>query len=131
MTLTATLGWFSFDLPRLSGPIVPCLTRCGWWAVLCALSIRLSGQVSVPASLRHFTADDGLPSSEVYDIIQDRQGYLWFSTDNGVSRYNGYVFENFGALQGLTEPVIFYLQEDREGRIWMQAMSGKLYFFEK
>ena len=86
---------------------------------------------SLPAGFRQFTADDGLPSSEVYEILEDNQGYLWFGTDNGVSRFNGYKFENFGALQGLDDPVVFYLQEDRKGRVWMQGMSGKLYYFEQ
>ncbi len=72
-----------------------------------------------------------MPSSEVYEILQDRQGYIWFCTDNGVSRYNGYKFENFGALQGLTESVVFHLIEDIKGRIWMQCMSGRMFYFEK
>ncbi len=86
---------------------------------------------SPPPGYRQFTADDGLPSSEVYEVIQDRQGYLWFATDNGVSRFNGYGFENFGALHGLDDPVVFYLQEDIQGKIWMKCMSGLLYYFEK
>ena len=85
---------------------------------------------SPPSGYRQFAANDGLPSSEVYEILQDRQGYLWFGTDAGVSRFNGYKFENFGALQGLTDPVVFYLQEDRRGRIWMKGMSDKLFYFE-
>ncbi|MCB0707062.1 MAG: histidine kinase [Saprospiraceae bacterium] len=81
---------------------------------------------------RQFTANDGLPSSEVYDILQDKLGYIWFSTDNGVSRFDGYSFQNYGVVQGLKEPVVFYMQEDREkGRIWMQSLAGRLYYFEK
>ncbi len=90
-----------------------------------------AGAQPPPAGFRQYTADDGLPSSEVHEILQDRQGYLWFATDNGVSRFNGYRFENFGALQGLDDPVVFYLQEDRQGRVWMQGMSARLYYFEK
>lgn len=97
---------------------------------LLLLPILLTAQ-NPHSSYRHFTADDGLPSSEVYEILQDRHGYFWFATDNGVSRYNGYEFENFGALQGLEDPVVFHLQEDRKGRIWMQCMSGKMYYFER
>jgi hypothetical protein len=84
----------------------------------------------LPSGYRHFATDNGLPSSEVYEILQDRQGYLWFGTDNGLSRFNGYTFRNFGALDGLTDPVIFHLQEDRHGRVWMQGMSGKLFYYE-
>lgn len=33
---------------------------------------------------RNYTPDDGLPSNETFAIKQDRQGYMWFSTNNGV-----------------------------------------------
>ncbi len=89
----------------------------------------LSSQNAHPG-FRNFTANDGLPSSEVFEILQDKKGYIWFATDNGVSRYNGYKFENYGVLEGLSEPVVFHLQEDRKGRVWMQCMSGKIFFFE-
>lgn len=83
-----------------------------------------------PPGFRHFTADDGLPSSEVYEVLQDHKGYLWFSTDNGVTRFNGIEFQNFGALQGLSESVVFNMQEDKQGRIWMQSMTGRLFVLE-
>ena len=44
---------------------------------------------------RNYTVEDGLPSSEVYYSFQDSKGYMWFATDAGVSRFNGYEFENF------------------------------------
>ena len=42
-----------------------------------------------------FTIDDGLPQSFIESIFQDSKGYLWISTQDGISRYNGYEFENF------------------------------------
>lgn len=42
-----------------------------------------------------FTIDDGLPQSFIESIFQDNKGYLWISTQDGISRYNGYEFENF------------------------------------
>jgi len=84
-----------------------------------------------PAGYRHFTVDEGLPSSEVYEILQDRQGFIWFATDNGLSRFNGYQFENFGPMEGLEDPVVFFLQEDAKGRIWTKSMSGVLHYLEK
>ena len=44
---------------------------------------------------KNFDVDDGLPSSQVYDIYQDKYGYIWLATDKGIARYNGYEFENF------------------------------------
>lgn len=78
---------------------------------------------------RNYSTDDGLPSPEVHDILQDRQGYIWIATDSGVSRFDGYQFKNFGAEEGLKNSVVFHLQEDHYGRIWMQTMAGNLYYF--
>ncbi len=99
-----------------------------WFALLAVADLATAQPL--PVGFRHFTADDGLPSSEVHEVLQDKQGYLWFATDNGVSRYNGYQFENFGPLHGLKDPVVFHLQEDTQGRVWMKCMSEMLYYFE-
>ena len=79
---------------------------------------------------RHYTIRDGLPSSEVYDAIQDSKGYMWFATDRGVARFNGYEFRSFSSNDGLLDNTIFKLFEDSKGRIWMYSYSSKLYFFE-
>ena len=42
-----------------------------------------------------YTINDGLPQSFVQEFFQDNKGYLWISTQDGVSRFNGYKFENF------------------------------------
>jgi len=89
----------------------------------------LSAQLSHP-TFRHYTTADGLPSSECYDILQDRQGYIWISTDNGVSRFNGYGFENFGPEQGLINNVVFNMQEDGQGRIWFSTLSKNIYYYD-
>ncbi|MEN0004139.1 MAG: two-component regulator propeller domain-containing protein, partial [Bacteroidota bacterium] len=77
------------------------------------LSVALPAQDFI---YRHYTIDDGLPSSEVFDILQDRQGYIWLSTDNGISRFDGYAFRNFNSAEGLGDPVVFNIKEDQEGR---------------
>jgi len=89
----------------------------------------LQAQGPHPA-FRQYTTDQGLPSSEVFEVIQDRRGYLWFGTDNGVARFNGYEFEQFGPAQGLANNVVFYLHEDHWGRIWMVTMSHNLYYYD-
>lgn len=74
-----------------------------------------------------FNSRDGLPSSEVYDITQDDFGYIWFSTDKGISRYNGYEFENFDETDGLPEHVVFDFVKDNKGNIWCSTLSGELF----
>ena len=43
----------------------------------------------------HYTIEDGLPQSFVLDIFQDNEGYLWVCTQDGISKFNGYDFENY------------------------------------
>ncbi|GAB5554461.1 MAG: histidine kinase [Saprospiraceae bacterium] len=79
---------------------------------------------------RNFTTDDGLPSSEVYYCIQDTNGYMWFATDNGLSRFDGYEFKNYGSREGLKHNVVFYMQKDPQGKIWLATMHGHLYYID-
>lgn len=97
-------------------------------ACVCACTYLAAQQPQL--SLRHYTTDHGLPSPEVYEALQDSRGYLWFATDNGLSRFNGYEFRNYSTLDGLTDLVIFYLQEDQRGRIWMSTLSGQIFYYE-
>ena len=81
-------------------------------------------------SLKHFTIENGLPSSEIYVALQDKKGYLWFGTDRGVVQYDGYDFRTFSYQDGLTDNTVFKLQEDSIGRIWMFTFSGRLFYLE-
>ncbi len=78
-----------------------------------------------------FTTADGLPSSEVYHVYQDSKGYIWFATDNGVSRYNGYEFENFDTNDGLATNSTSEIYEDYRGRVWFIGMNLKLSYYTK
>lgn len=81
-------------------------------------------------SFINYTTKDGLPSSQVYDIIQDDYGYLWFSTDKGLSRYDGYEFQNFNKSHGLTDNVVFDLVKRSNGQIWGATNASTLFYFE-
>jgi ligand-binding sensor domain-containing protein len=81
--------------------------------------------------LKNYQVKDGLPSSEVYAVLQDSRGFMWFTTDAGVSRFDGYRFENFTTENGLADNTIFGIYEDRKGRIWFRSFSGRLsYYFQ-
>lgn len=55
----------------------------------------------------NYTMRDGLPSNEVYHIIQDKAGYMWFATNRGVSRFDGNEFKTYTVGNGLISNVIF------------------------
>lgn len=79
---------------------------------------------------KHFTVNDGLPSSEVYWSIQDDDGYLWFSTDRGVTRFDGKNFETFTTKDGLCDNTIFKISKTKDGKLWFQGYNAELSFYE-
>ncbi len=88
---------------------------------------RMAAQQPV---FKNFSVKEGLPSSEVYSVMQDSKGYLWFTTDAGVSRYDGYSFRNYSTRDGLADNTVFSSCEDRKGRIWFRTLSGRLFYFQ-
>jgi ligand-binding sensor domain-containing protein len=78
---------------------------------------------------KHFSTKDGLPSSQVFHVLQDSKGYIWFATDYGVSRYNGYEFTNFDINDGLVGASISEIYEDETGKIWFIGIGGNLAYY--
>jgi len=79
---------------------------------------------------RHLTVDEGLAASEVYHVYQDSKGYIWFATNNGVSKFDGYNFENFDLVSGLVDNTVFEIYEDYKHRVWFIPFSGNLSYYE-
>lgn len=105
-----------------------------WWVLCWTLTlfpiIAAVGQSATPLT-RHYDTNDGLPSSEVYRVLQDRDGYMWFATDNGVSHFNGYEFENYGIQEGLSDVVALDMKLDDAGTIWIRTLSNNLYYLDR
>src|SRR5437870_8669147 len=74
--------------------------------------------------LKTYTTADGLPHNVINKIVRDSRGFLWFCTDDGLSRFDGYEFINFGIEQGLPHPVVNDLLETREGEYWVATNGG-------
>lgn len=78
----------------------------------------------------NYTIEDGLPSNETYYSLVDQKGYLWITTDKGVSRFNGYEFENFTKADGLIDNTLFNCYEDSKGRIWFVGYNSLLCYWD-
>ena len=102
-----------------------------WMLALATQLLPLSTQAQDPYFV-HYKIQDGLPSLTAYSVFQDSKGFIWISTDLGVSRFNGKEFQNFSYQHGLSDNDIFNFFEDSKGRIWMHTFNGKVcYFFEE
>ncbi len=62
--------------------------------VLCIVLTIQPYAYSQEYAVRKFTMEQGLPADVVYEITQDRDGYIWFTTANGLCRYDGFVLRN-------------------------------------
>lgn len=78
---------------------------------------------------KNYTILDGLPSNNVFSMMQDNDGFIWFSTDNGASRFDGTQFKNFTIEDGLPDNSIIGISQDSKGRIWFKTYNGKLAFY--
>jgi len=67
---------------------------------------------------------DGLPSIDVYAMLEDAEGFLWVGTSDGVSRYDGGSFVNFTTENGLADNLVRSILEDRRGNLWFGTSNG-------
>jgi ligand-binding sensor domain-containing protein/signal transduction histidine kinase len=75
-----------------------------------------------------FTTADGLANNLVNRIVVDSHGYLWFCTSEGLSRFDGYSFTNYGIDDGLPGADIKDLLETKEGLYWIATNRGLVRF---
>ena len=77
-------------------------------------------------TFRQYGQEEGLANLALTCLFQDRAGFIWLCTDNGIFRYDGTDFERFGEDEGLKNTVINGAVEDSAGRIWV-GTSTDLY----
>jgi signal transduction histidine kinase/ligand-binding sensor domain-containing protein/DNA-binding response OmpR family regulator len=86
-------------------------------------------------SVKRLTEEDGFVSSEIYSIIQDKQGLLWFGTaENGVMRYDGrkvtlFEYDSLSS-NGLAHNDAGNLMLDHNGKIWIGTWGGGANFYD-
>ena len=89
---------------------------------------------SIQITLLNLTEKDGVPGSQVGDVLIDKFGYIWLGTINGLARYDGYEFKRFyndpndtTSIKGL---IIWSLFEDSKGRIWVGSSPENLNIYD-
>lgn len=76
----------------------------------------------------HISIEQGLSQSSVKVIFQDHRGFLWFGTEDGLNRYDGYSFKIYkpdpDAINSLSDRWITSIVEDRDGYLWIATRLG-------
>lgn len=107
------------------------LSRAGY--LLGLLAMLLHGvQVAVaqlpPLTFRNYFTQHGLSYNYVFTLLEDREGYIWVGTFNGLNRFDGSRFITFKTdpddAASLSNNVIYKLCEDSSGNIWMATGHG-------
>lgn len=76
--------------------------------------------------LDNWQKKDGLPQNSVNTILQTRDGYLWFGTQEGLVRFDGMVFRVFDKFNtpSFRHNMVAALAEDDRGRLWIATRNG-------
>ena len=82
-------------------------------------------------NFRNYSVRDGLLQSTVRAIAQDPEGYIWFGTDGGLSKFDGLYFTNYSKREGLIDASVTSLFCDRSGRLWIGFATGKLMYLHE
>lgn len=82
-------------------------------------------------SYRRYDVKDGLAGSTVYYMHQDKEGFIWFATETGLSRFDGTSFKNFTTKDGLPDNTIIRIAEDSRGRIWLSPFKNAICYYYK
>lgn len=78
-----------------------------------------------PHGFAIFGTIQGLKSNQVRSLLQDRDGNLWFSNEEGVTRYDGKYLTHFGLTNGVYKNnIILCMLQDRSGCLWFGTFGG-------
>ena len=100
------------------------------WAV-CLLACLANVSAKEHYVIQHYSIKDGMSQNTVMAIMQDKQGFMWFGTWDGLNRFDGYVFETFKAMNNGVEAHVNnrvdLIYEDEAEQIWWTTYDGHYY----
>ncbi len=96
-----------------------------------ALILYASAVFPQPTRPINFSSSKGMPSERCYAILLDKNGFIWFGTDMGLSTFDGYSFTSYTMDDGLPDHEIINLFEDSQQRIWLKPLNGKVCFLKR
>lgn len=84
--------------------------------------------------IKEYTIKDGLAQSILSGLLQDKKGFMWFGTWDGLNKFDGYTFRKYKSVQGdgssMTNNRLRKITESQYGDIWCQTYLEKAYLFD-
>lgn len=84
---------------------------------------------------KYIGVEDGLSNRRIYNIQKDRQGYMWFLTNEGMDRYNGQDIKHYKLIEAnreLNSDIdLGWLYADKKGGIWVIGRKGRIFQYEE
>ena len=95
------------------------------WDTLLSAPFTAPGSLQSRVRFQHLTSADGLSQDTVFAILQDHHGFMWFGTQGGLNRYDGYRFTQYRHdpkdPNSLASDYVRDVLEDNQGTIWVAA----------
>jgi signal transduction histidine kinase/ligand-binding sensor domain-containing protein len=94
-----------------------------WIPIFCMTFLFFTGS-AWGQRLQRFGLEEGLPQSSVNCITQDKKGFLWVGTQDGLARFDGRDFRVFGKEEGISTTFIRSILEDQNQNLWVGTTDG-------
>jgi len=100
------------------------------WVCLCLAVFPVQARTPATPVPIQLTIADGLPSDTINQLAEDRQGYLWLASDDGLARFDGRNYRIWRMEDGLTSNVVWTICVDANDRVWMGFEDGGVGYLE-
>ncbi|QNP41204.1 two-component regulator propeller domain-containing protein [Lysobacter solisilvae (ex Woo and Kim 2020)] len=103
-----------------------------WLLALFVAGLATFAHAGLPETprLRQFTVADGLPSNRINGVAEDRAGYLWIATSDGLVRHDGVDFRTWRVEQGLHDNFVWSVHVDARNRVWFGTHQAGIGVFD-
>lgn len=107
--------------------------KCFFSILLLLFTLVEAFAVREQVAFQHFSVQNGLSQNTVMAIMQDRKGFMWFGTWDGLNKFDGYEFTIYksrpGDMSNISTNRIDMIHEDKAGFLWIQTYDGKFHRF--
>lgn len=113
----------------LSAALLCCLAAL--CSIICPYTVGVL-QAQPTMNFSRYSIEQGLSQSNPFCIMQDKRGFIWIGTQDGLNKFDGYTFTIYrpSAKCALSDAHILSLHEDKEGKIWVGTRNGGVSVFD-